>query len=558
VRATARWRWSFSIFNAAILTFCNHLFAWSGELANADPFVAVSAAGEVAAKPEVAKSAALRTVSASWTGQKNVKVQVPADPAAKTPLQIANIASDQTSAPDVSSLDGLTNKSLRKLIEIQKLSNRFRMETALVSRWRQRRVFLYGETQASCTEAGLIAQLPVRYKLKHEKRPKNVPGSVELDTEEEIDEISSDNGQPINNANVVQRGHERGKLAWANEITLVGQSFGTAGDIFELGLNYANYLRIRREGLTPALYHKKMHGLHAELDALLDQRTQALANLPALSATDKSVLQSEGRLLKDLRDLALMDFLEYHAGTQRLWVLQNTAFLVDLAKNMSASAGSIVGLEGNHLRRSRFQGTSGVFGAITGGIVLFTPIVGRVTGNLSGMAARRLVSKELTNIEARDSIIFDRHRAVLISALSGSGKSEVTEACSKRLSFYAEEEKLMEEMNSYFANERKRARNSLIENVTFASLVGPTRVANGTLQTVGAWRYFNDTAVANKLFFAGTATYMAGTALNMLETARVQASEELRQHRLGKKQMRGRQRFSRRIERLENLERSLQ
>jgi hypothetical protein len=112
----------------------------------------------------------------------------------------------------------------------------------------------------------------------------------------------------------------------------------------------------------------------------------------------------------------------------------------------------------------------------------------------------------------------------------------------------------MREMNGYFKNERKRAHNTLVENVTFASIVGPTRVSNGVNGVVGGYRYYRDSPGRERMFLAGNISYACGTGLNMLETARVQANEELRQYRQGKLHMRTKQRFQARLQALDRLE----
>jgi hypothetical protein len=109
-------------------------------------------------------------------------------------------------------------------------------------------------------------------------------------------------------------------------------------------------------------------------------------------------------------------------------------------------------------------------------------------------------------------------------------------------------------MNGYFKNERKRAHNTLVENVTFASLVGPPRIANGVTGIVGGYRYYRDSAARERMFLAGNISYACGTGLNMLETARLQANEELRQYHLGKTHMRTNQRFQARLQALNRLE----
>ena len=474
----------------------------------------------------------------------------------------------------------LTRKILQQQLELQKLNTQFRVETALTSQWRQRRVFLYGETSASCTETSLIASISARQQLLRSlKAARGFPkGSNEP---VETDDTPDSSGSTTPTAAAPRTaGRVHGRLAAANELQLTGQTVAATGDLFELGLNFAHYFQIRHRNFAPGQYRQRVHVIAHELDSLILQRQQAIAqrnqqehalrgepNLPSQTIdqqaqrafqpnADRDGLEAcEGKMLSDLRDLAMVDYLEYHAATERFWVLQNTAFLLDFAKNGVGMTGNIISLYGSHGRRPRFAGTAGVCSVVTGAIVMLQPVVGRVSGNLSGSAARRLVSKELVNVNARTSDIFETDRKRLIALQESANRAGVASAgLAQRMPLYNEQEKLMREMNTYFKNERKRAHSTLVENVTFASLVGPTRVSNGVTGVIGGYRYYRDSAGRERMFLAGNISYACGTGLNMLETARVQANEELRQYRLGKMHLRAKQRFQARLQALDRLE----
>ena len=474
-------------------------------------------------------------------------------------------------------VESLTRQILQRQLEFQKLNTQFRIETALVSRWRQRRVFLYGETSAACTETSLIASISAREQLL--RSLKAARGSPKVSNFPVETDDSPDSNDMVNTTSTAPKtsGRVHGRLAAANELQMAGQSVGATGDLFELGLNFAHYCQIRHRNYTPARYRQRVHAVAAELDSLIQRRQQEIAkrnqqesasrvelDSPTQRLDQTAVQQSpdrdgleacEGKMLSDLRDLSMVDYLEYHAATERFWVLQNTAFLLDFAKNSVGITGNIVSLYGSHRRIPTFAGTSGVCSAVTGALVMLQPVVGRVTGNISGSAARRLVSKELVNVNVRTTDVFESDRKRLIALQERASRAGVTPpGLAQRMPLYAEQAKLMQDMNGYIKNERKRAHNTLVENVTFASLVGPPRIANGITGIVGGYRYYGDSNARERMYLAGNISYACGTGLNMLETARVQASEELRQYRLGKKHMRTKQRFQARLQTLDRLE----
>jgi hypothetical protein len=474
----------------------------------------------------------------------------------------------------------LTRKILQKQLELQKLNTQFRIETAMTSRWRQRRVFLYGETSATCTETSLIASISARQQLLRSlKAARGLPKGSKVPVETDDTPDSSGSTTPTVSAPRTA-GRVHGRLAAANELQLTGQTVAATGDLFELGLNFAHYCQTRHRNFAPGQYRQRVHVIAHELESLILQRQQAIAQrnqqehasrgeraLPTQPVdqrtqlafqpnADRDALETcEGKMLSDLRDLAMVDYLEYHAATERFWVLQNTAFLLDFAKNGVGMTGNMVSVYGSHGRRPRFAGTAGVCSVVTGAIVMLQPVVGRVSGNLSGSAARRLVSKELFDVNVRTSDIFETDRKRLVALQEKANRAGIASSgLAQRMPLYTEQEKLMREMNGYFKNERKRAHNTLVENVTFASIVGPTRVSNGVNGVVGGYRYYRDSPGRERMFLAGNISYACGTGLNMLETARVQANEELRQYRQGKLHMRTKQRFQARLQALDRLE----
>jgi hypothetical protein len=460
---------------------------------------------------------------------------------------------------DSTQLDDLDDQILAKAIEVERLNVHFRLETGLVSKWRQRRLYLYGETNACLTEASLLEQMPIRYQLS---RPVHLPPSAVL--------LSADARARLQRTLTRTRDRKnRGRFAFANEEQMTGNCIGIAGDTYEFTLNFLNYLRLRKEGFNPSAYHKRMSVLSTELDHLFEQRNRRLADTDR-SADQLALATAEGKLLKDIRDCGLSEYKEFHAATKNFWVLQNMAFALDFCKNATSGTGNLVGIIGNHWRRPRFQGGAGVFAIISGALVFVTPIVGRVTGNVSGVAARRLVSGELVNVEDIHTERFQADRkqlavlALAAAAPSAAGSSERSGAqtttnarLNARLAVYEQEQQLLTKMESYFKAQRKRARGTLVENIAFASIVAPARVSSGITSVIGGWRYWQDPNVRNGQFAAGTTAYAAGTGINILETGRLAVTSELNNAKASRKHALPRQVLSDRLQRLDQMDKLL-
>lgn len=425
-----------------------------------------------------------------------------------------------------SNIDQITQSILQKQIELERLNTQFRIETTLVSTWRQRRMFTYAESNAGLTEASLIKAIPIRYNQARKKIPKPPPDN-----------------------------RNRSRLVAATRVQLVGQCIGAGGDVLELGLNFMHYCSIRKKGYNPSAYQRRVSVLHSELDNLIEQRRVLLANSNQLSQEEMKTAQVEGKLLSDLRDLTLLEYAKYLSGTKRFWVLQNTAYLVDLAKNATGIAGNIVGLQANHINRPHWVGTAFLLSAISGVIVLVTPLVGRVTGNVAGLAAGKTASKELTHVQARGTETFLSDEDKFSGLIKGkTNESPYLAAASKRQQLYEEQEELLLSAKEFLLRQRQCARNTLIENIIFAGAVAPPRITNGILGMIGFWHYYNNSPDRNRLLAAGNTAFLAGNTFNILETARVQLAAEWENHKLANTNLLPRQQFKHRLKLLNNMD----
>jgi hypothetical protein len=445
----------------------------------------------------------------------------------------------QSVTTETVALDAITRQILKKEIELDTLNQKFRLHTALTAKWRQRRLFLYSEANSGLTLASMLEGVPLRYKIFTAK---------------------------TNAQSTALRKKDRGKFACATELQLTGQSLSLTGDVFELGLNYYNYLKLKNKGFDPKSYRVEAEILENEIDKLIAQRKNMLTATANLTGADLKAAQLEGQLIDDYRNVDLTTYANYHSATNRFWVLQNTSFLVDMAKNGSGLAGNIISLTGNHFKRPRMQGGSGVMSIISGVIVLATPAVGRITSNVSAVAARRLVSKKMQNLEEIDAAALDKHRHQFLTLIAENSNNQSKDStasagylqvASARLNVFAKEEKMLYDIEKGVAADRRTAHENLVENIAFAAAVAPPRIANGITQTIGGWRYYKDHTNAQRLYFAGNTAYLAATGVNILETARIEFNAEQRFHSQAVNHNSNRERIGARIKTLDEMKSSI-
>ncbi len=124
----------------------------------------------------------------------------------------------------------------------------------------------------------------------------------------------------------------------------------------------------------------------------------------------------------------------------------------------------------------------------------------------------------------------------------------------RRLSLYADQEKIMIMRNQFVKKEQKDAHNSLVENIVFAGVVGTTKMADGTLTMIAGWRYPLNNHTNAQLYAAGTTAYTVGASFAVLETARLAIEFEHSNWKLRNSDLLPSNQFKKRLILLDNMD----
>jgi len=338
---------------------------------------------------------------------------------------------------------------------------------------------------------------------------------------------------------------------------MIGQLVGAAGDVFELSSNIRNSLQAEKHGLGVKAYAGKAKELTDQVDELLTRRNQALFRQQTSSGNDLAVVNAEGAVLKDVRDLAVLQSVQYRSGIRKLHTFQNAAYVLNIAKNAAGAAGNMLNLESTHNQQPKLAGGASVLTTVAGAIIVATPVLGRVSGNLAGLVDRRIASQGFTRRQRdqTDELVRDRH---LLSDVLHKNTMPESDMAAFRNNIYEQEERLFIAQKDNLHRENRLARKTTIENVVFGTIVGSSRITQGTLGMVGAWRYYNQSWMNSRCTAAGATAYAAGTSFNILETARVRADAELSAHKLKNQHLLPSQIVQNRIETLASMQKSLE
>ena len=397
----------------------------------------------------------------------------------------------------IQQINDLTNEIILREIGLQRINALFRIESTRQPRLRNWRQFAYSETNSNMTEAALIGRMALSYPY-----------------------VKKDTGRPDQRA--VQR---------CAATSMVGQLFAAGGESYEVLANLRSYWRARKNGLDPKSYREKLTSSAQEIDSLIGQRDRLISSI-RLSEADVKIVNAETALLKDVRDLALVQYGQYHAGARRLRFFQNAAYLISISKSLAGATSNILNIQASRLRNNNIAGNASLLNLIAGALVIATPVFGRVSGNLAGLADRRIVNKDFADAQARGTDTFVRDRLRLTTILNEPGASATVRSDEMtRGEVYAHQEALLLAQERNIERERKQARKTTVENVVTGAVVGSSRMTAGILGMVGAWKYPDAPWISSRYTAAASTIYGAGAAFNSMETARVRISQALHDRR---------------------------
>ena len=461
--------------------------------------------------------------------------------------QPVDLASPNSGIASIYSLD---REILKTLVKIQRLSTSFRLASTSQPSLRQWRQSIYVETNSGCTISGTIDAMRLNYPNIH--RPATV-FSITKNTDSSghvTEQLTSKLADPRRIRPALSQS--------VQEPQVVGNCVNLCGDIFELSSNAHRWFQLKDMGLDSKSYRLQVLAIKADLDAQLDRREQLERALEA-TAQERKVLECEGRLQRDLRDLLMVEYGQYHSSAIRLHWFQNAAYGLDFAKNSTGAAGGIVSIEGNHLRLAKWAGAAGLLTTTSGLLILVIPFAGRVAGNWAGTVDRRIVNRDYGETIAKNTSDARRDRTALIESLAQLGQPESAASKDRLVRLYAYSQlcDIMKDHEANIKRWRAGAKRATIENIIYASITGSTKVSLGVCGMVAGWHYYNSPWMESRLQAAGNTAYTCGTTFSLLENARVLYENEVTHYRLQDEHLLPSQLYKSRLDKLQMVERKL-
>lgn len=260
--------------------------------------------------------------------------------------------------------------------------------------------------------------------------------------------------------------------------------------------------------------------LKQQLEQLFEQRRK-LVSRSDIGPGNLAIALREEAVLRDITDMGLHEYCDFHAGARRYATFQNALYIFDIAKNATGVSGNIVGLNGLHRPSPRLSGAGSILTCISGFLTFTSPLASRG----SGLVAEKLQHRQLKPIIAGhprvpiDKLNEDRSRLKLAIA---SRLAQDPAACKTQtlavLAYCEQQTELRQAQLELSTREVQSGTRSATQNVLVGAIVGGTKMSFGTTGIIGGFRYPTQPLKANAVAQAGTICYAAGSFVSVTIT----------------------------------------
>lgn len=422
-------------------------------------------------------------------------------------LMLQTPASAQSADPQ--QISAFSDKILSKEIDLLKLNTNLRL-SQLPAPWAGRRWWLFNMAGVALTATGAYMNGFGRFAYLKKTRINKAPKWLFVD-------------------------------AAICRVTANGVMVG--GGLLESAVLALKDYRDRRKGIDFQVMHKYADELQNEIDALLAQRESLVSKLESDSQR-RRVYEAEGRVLRDVRDLAVNEFVRFYADVKGARAFFHTSYLWAAASNFIAGSGGVVGIHANLTThhstryRTRLGGYGGIADIISGSMNQAVPLVIRLASHAAASSSKNKLCKQLDCAEPAHLDDLHAHQEDLHNLLPVSSAGEGT-SLMRRDSILAKTTQIFDEHEKIRLGDVKAKKRRLVSQLIFFSGIGTPKTVNGIGTTVAAFEYTASSKKQQQFkTIGGTATtYGVGYSVALAELIRYQLLSELsavKAHREGR------------------------
>lgn len=440
----------------------------------------------------------------------------------------------------VAEVEEINRQILLKEIELERFSINFRKYNNIQGRWRGWRYFVFQEANAGMTAAGLTQQLVDRHRVIENANIYRVNSSGKVSyVSNGVDRVTQ----------------EKGLL-----LQMLGQTVGAIGSGIELGINIHHGRAAHKKGYGAKDSINFVLALRQDIKELFAQRASAIA-AAHLEGNDLAIAQAEENVLRDITDMGLQEYSDYHIAAKKFRAFQDSLYIFDIAKNTTGAVGNLVNIVQTHEQRPHLSGGAGVLTLTSGALIMFTPLLAQGVGKVVAASHKRALRPVVAGISPHTVDELEIHRRQLNSLLSAQSSAGSSSTCSSKsvalLSAYDLEASQRRKQFALATREIRAGTRSATENTRAGLFVGSTKVALGVTNMVAGWHLTHHPHKVNSLLQGGTIAYASGAYFAVGENLRLRIVDEVNRKKLGARFELPSQVLSEKIKALDQLETQL-
>jgi hypothetical protein len=306
-------------------------------------------------------------------------------------------------------VEKVTRDALLKIFELERLNTYFRIESTRQSKWRKWRLLVSEEAAAIGVAAGIFIAMEQSLRSLHTGYKFHV---VQIGPQLVFAKIFRPPGKSV--------------LEHAFIVALPGVWFSVGVELFELSQNYFNDWKARQKGFDPKTTRIKAKQLQDEIDGLLAQRSNLVASA-SVSQPEKDIENAEQKVLVDMRDYVVQEYINYYAGARRLRCYQNMYYWLDLGEKVTGVISLQEGLESVRRGKLNILVSFGWLQLVSAALVELTPPLAKIYSETRAHISEKFIDGYLRGAPSMTAEQMDGDRKHLqdlyLNAGSGRGQT---------------------------------------------------------------------------------------------------------------------------------------
>lgn len=431
-------------------------------------------------------------------------------------------ANSSVGCGNIAAVEKATNDIVKLQIQLMKISTKFHLTWFTPPKGKSWRVFGYRIAGSTLTNVGMSCIAASRFEYR------NHPG---------------DAPRPF-----LRSGHI---------LNLIASSIIVGGTLTEATIDKIHDRRLAKQGLSPQSSLENFKSILSQLDALIEQRRALSVSCTELTSEQKAIIEADGLVLKDIRDLTCAEFAHSYCDVVRLRAQRDIGNVEALIGASTAGyLGSLNALLAVADRNNKQIGVAGIGFMTSGSSVVTAPMLTKLCGNLAVKRAEKKLEGILLDDNEATRARFEQNRAKLESLIASANSNDknLLQALDARDAVYSLKDKMFNSRHEFRVNHRRKAKRELVERQIFASIIGGANIARGAQLAAAGFHYTNEPKTIYRVVASSATCYIAGSGVWTFDNIQGKVREEVAKANLKKAKLSVQGRLNDDLDALEQME----